>query len=147
MATPEPMLRRMEFIVFTEKVHDLPVHHTFHDHHHNAGKAYGSVVLGAMLASLLVHRGDVGTGPVRWQLSVLSDRLKRATSGSESQGAPSFKSLPGTQSGPQALEGSMRDRALYTSSSLNDMFSTCSVLLLNSNSLYTKIPGSWCPLW
>ena len=59
----------MEFIVFTEEVHDLPVHHTFHDLHHNAGKAYGSVVLGAMLASLLVHRGDVGTGSVRRQLS------------------------------------------------------------------------------
>jgi len=42
-----------EMNVFTEEVHDLPVHHTFHDLHHNAGKAYESVVLGAMLASLL----------------------------------------------------------------------------------------------
>ena len=39
-----------------------------------------------------------------------SDWLKRATSGSESQGAPSFNSLPGIQSGTQALEGSMRLR-------------------------------------
>ena len=33
-----------------------------------------------------------------------SDWLKKVTNGSESQGAPSLNSLPGIQSGPQALE-------------------------------------------
>ena len=65
----------------------------------------------------------------------LSDWLKRATSGSKSQGAPSFNSLPGMQSGPQALEGSMELRALSTSSSLNNMSSIYSVLLPGTDSL------------
>ena len=48
-----------------EEVYDLPMHQTLHDLHHNAGKTDRSIVLRVMLASLLVHRSDIGTGPVR----------------------------------------------------------------------------------
>ena len=60
------MLRCNEFIMLIEEVYDLPMHQTLHDLHHNAGKTDRSIVLRVMLASLLVHRSDIGTGPVRW---------------------------------------------------------------------------------
>ena len=56
-----------------------------------------------------------------------SDWLKRPTSGSESQGAPSFNSLPGIQSGPQALEGSMRLRREDKCGSVGQNFRRLSV--------------------
>ena len=56
------MLRCVESVMVIEEVYDLPMHQTIH----NAGKIYRSIVLGVMLASLLVHRSDIGTGPVRW---------------------------------------------------------------------------------
>ena len=60
------ILRCVEFVMLIEEVCDLPMHQTLHDLHHNAGKTYGSIVLWVMLASLLAHRSDNGTGPVRW---------------------------------------------------------------------------------
>ena len=70
--------------------------------------AYWLVIFGVMLTAPLCTGVTLALIRSVSNSPVFSDRLKRATSGSESQGAPSFKSQPGTQSWPQDLEGSVR---------------------------------------
>ena len=109
VSTPETMLRWLKFVVPIEEIHILPMHQSFHDIDHNASETYGLVVFRVMFASLLMHRGDIGTGPVRQQLTCYERLIKEDNKWfGESQGASSFNGLPGIQSGPQALEGSMR---------------------------------------
>ena len=93
VSAPETMLGWVELAMLIEEVHDLPMHQTFH---HNAGKTYRSIYfLGSCLLPFLYTGMTLAQVQSDGNCPDWSDWLKRATSGSESQGAPSLNSLPG----------------------------------------------------